>query len=76
MHKPVRSPYGHVYEQDTILKWLEKNGNICPFTGKSLNKNDLKQDIDLEKEISQWQVQRLMNMNVFKADKEDDLYSF
>lgn len=76
LHNPLRSPYGHVFEKDTIIRWLDENGNTCPITGKPLKPEDLKQDPELEKSINQWQIQRLMKMNVIKVDKEDDLYSF
>lgn len=58
------------------MRWLNENGNTCPITGKILNPDDLKKDPELEKSINQWQIQRLMKMNVIKVDKEEDLYKF
>lgn len=76
MRKPMKSPYGQVFEKDTIEKWLKENGNTCPITGKPLKIGDLKYDEELSKRITQWQIEKVMNMNVLKVDNEDELYDF
>lgn len=76
MRKPMKSPYGQVFEKDTIEKWLKENGNTCPITGKPLKSEDLKYDEELSKRITQWQIEKVMNMNVLKVENEDELYDF
>eukprot|EP00755_Sulcionema_specki_P033076 Sspe_Gene.20320::Locus_7448_Transcript_1_1_Confidence_1.000_Length_2122::g.20320::m.20320 len=70
---PVVSPYGHVYERDTIEQWLAKMGSTCPFTGKPLGKDDLKRDDALAIEIANWHIKEQMKTNV---EDELDLYDF
>lgn len=76
MKKPMKSPYGQVYENDTIVKWLKENGNTCPITGKPLKIEDLIYDEELSKKINKWQIERIMSMNVLKVDNENELYDF
>ena len=54
MKDPVTSPYGHTYERKVVLKWIRKNGKVCPFTGKSLEASDLKANALLQWEILYW----------------------
>jgi len=34
MSDPVRSIFGHYYERSVIDNWIQKQGHICPMTGK------------------------------------------
>ena len=50
MRNPYSSKYGHSYEYDAIVKWIESN-NTCPKTRKTLTKNDLVVNISLKNSI-------------------------
>ena len=56
MTQPVRSPYGHVFEKQTIEAWLQQNGEKCPMTGKPLTSADLELDVEMRKEITAYHV--------------------
>eukprot|EP00605_Chrysophyceae_sp_TOSAG23-4_P001154 GSChrysophyteH1.ASY1.ANO1.1261.1 assembled CDS len=56
MQQPVKSPYGHVFEQQTIEVWFQQQGSICPLTGTPLTSSDLKPMPELAEEILQYQL--------------------
>jgi len=71
---PVRSPYGQVFEKDTIEMWLRQQGNVCPITGKPLSPEDLTLDRALQNEIMHVMVQQTMAARSHEA--ETDMYDF
>eukprot|EP00756_Hemistasia_phaeocysticola_P024398 Hpha_TRINITY_DN15948_c2_g3::TRINITY_DN15948_c2_g3_i2::g.71103::m.71103 len=73
MKDPVRSPHGHVFERETILKWLDSAGSTCPITGKSLMKSDLEDDMGLRADIASWHIQEQVKVN---DEDEFDVYDF
>lgn len=70
MKNPVSSPYGHTFEKEDILRWLEQNGSVCPITGKSLTADQLKPNAKVAALVMQRIVQESMKNN------DDDLYNF
>eukprot|EP01065_Artemidia_motanka_P048814 TRINITY_DN796_c0_g2_i1.p1 TRINITY_DN796_c0_g2~~TRINITY_DN796_c0_g2_i1.p1 ORF type:complete len:620 (+),score=198.50 TRINITY_DN796_c0_g2_i1:222-2081(+) len=73
MKDPVRSPHGHVFERETIMKWLESAGSTCPFTGKPMASGDLQDDLDLRAAIASWHIKESMQAN---DEDEFDVYDF
>eukprot|EP01065_Artemidia_motanka_P048815 TRINITY_DN796_c0_g2_i2.p1 TRINITY_DN796_c0_g2~~TRINITY_DN796_c0_g2_i2.p1 ORF type:complete len:612 (+),score=191.01 TRINITY_DN796_c0_g2_i2:255-2090(+) len=73
MKDPVRSPHGHVFERETIMKWLESAGSTCPFTAKPLSRSDLEDDLDLRAAIASWHIKESMQAN---DEDEFDVYDF
>lgn len=69
MKNPVTSPYGHTFEKEDILRWLEQNGSICPITGRNLSPGDLKTN----QSVAQMVIQRVVQESM---DQDDDLYNF
>ena len=47
LREPVRSPYGDVFERETIETWLRTLGSVCPITGRALRQEDLVPDDDV-----------------------------
>jgi hypothetical protein len=78
MDDPVSSPYGDVFEKEVIEEWLQKQGQICPISGKALSKDQLEPHTQLRQEISQWHIQQAMGKADAKEESkgEDDLYDF
>jgi len=73
MKDPVRSPHGHVFERETIMKWLESAGSMCPISGGSLSKGDLEDDLQLRSDIASWHIAEQCKVN----DEDDfDDYDF
>eukprot|EP01062_Namystynia_karyoxenos_P011390 TRINITY_DN14070_c0_g1_i1.p1 TRINITY_DN14070_c0_g1~~TRINITY_DN14070_c0_g1_i1.p1 ORF type:complete len:625 (+),score=249.77 TRINITY_DN14070_c0_g1_i1:106-1980(+) len=73
MKCPVKSPYGHHFEKETIEKWLSTAGSTCPFTGKPLTIKDLEDDHELHGTIMAWHIKEQMKTN----DEDDfDVYDF
>ena len=68
MKQPVRSPYGHVFEKESIENWIDQTGSSCPFTGKPLTLQDLHADEKLMHEITSWHIRAQAETN-----EEDDL---
>ena len=50
MKEPVVSKYGHHFEKQYIINWINENGT-CPITRKPLCEEDIEDDEDLEQEI-------------------------
>jgi hypothetical protein len=79
MDEPMKSPYGDVFEKGVIIEWLGAQGQICPITGKTLQKEQLEPHTKLRQEISQWHIQQAMSKagakEEGKADEEDE-YDF
>mmetsp|Transcript_82957 Transcript_82957/g.231423 ORF Transcript_82957/g.231423 Transcript_82957/m.231423 type:complete len:764 (+) Transcript_82957:106-2397(+) len=48
---PVRSPYGHLFEKNTLAKWIQNCGSVCPITGKPLRMEECAPDADMKKRI-------------------------
>lgn len=53
MNEPVKTKYGHTFENVCIKEWI-KNEKNCPITRKPLYKNDLKINNDLKNQIDNW----------------------
>jgi hypothetical protein len=74
LKNPIISPFGDVFEKDTITSWLSQNGAICPLSGKPLQLSDLKPAPEIQKEVMQYHIQEVMKMN--NPENEVDLYDF
>ena len=73
MKQPVRSPHGHVFERESIEKWIDQAGCTCPFTGKPLQLSDLEADVKLAHEITSWHIKEQAQEN---EEDELALYDF
>ncbi|CAL1134940.1 unnamed protein product [Cladocopium goreaui] len=51
---PVLSPYGHVFEEDTLKQWLTTCGSVCPITGKPLREEDCRADVTTQQKVLDW----------------------
>lgn len=58
MNEPVKTKYGHIFDKNSIEKWLEIKKS-CPLTRKCLNKNDYVLQNDLKKKIIIWKEKNL-----------------
>eukprot|EP00759_Apiculatamorpha_spiralis_P001331 PhF_6_TR1049/c0_g1_i1/m.2163 len=74
MKTPVVTPYGNVFENDTIQQWIAQNGCICPLSGKPLRPEDLKPATEIQKEIVQFHIKESLKLN--NPEDEADLYEF
>ena len=75
MKRAVVTPAGHRFERETIELWLERQGPVCPISGAALSADDLKDDLELQREISEFSVKRAVEaMRV--ADDAQDAYDF
>lgn len=63
-----------MFERDTIEKWLDRAGSVCPISGTTLMKADLVTDKALEARITQWHIQRALSRQA--QLEEEDLYDF
>ncbi|KAG7397109.1 Ankyrin repeat domain-containing protein 27 [Phytophthora boehmeriae] len=54
MKKPMRSPFGQVFERQVIEAWFRDFGNRCPLTGQPLTLQELVSDDKLQGEIREW----------------------
>ncbi|RLN68258.1 hypothetical protein BBJ29_000829 [Phytophthora kernoviae] len=54
MKKPLRSPFGQVFERQVIEAWFRDFGNRCPLTGQPLTLQELVSDDKLREEIHEW----------------------
>jgi len=70
MISPMRTPYGNVYEKETIELWLENNGSVDPLNGKVLKKTDLQLDGKLSERIKEWMFEQTCDSG------SNDLYEF
>jgi hypothetical protein len=50
MKDPVRTKYGHHFERQEIIKWIETYKS-CPLTRQPLTKSDLKEDPEFAREV-------------------------
>lgn len=75
MKNPVSSPYGHTFEQEAILGWLEQNGSVCPITGKPLSASQLVPNEAVRRKVMQQMVQMTMAAQP-QGPTDDDLYDF
>eukprot|EP00796_Vickermania_ingenoplastis_P000845 gene845-482_t len=69
MKNPVTSPYGHTFEKEDILRWLEQNGSVCPVTGKALTAAQLVPN----QAVAQMVIQKVVQESMMQ---DDDLYDF
>lgn len=61
MKNPCRGvPGGPVFERETLLLWLSKNGGLCPITRVPLDAANIIQDRELCLRISQWHISKAM----------------
>jgi len=51
---PVLSPYGHVFEEDTLKQWLTTCGSVCPITGKPVREEDCRADVTTQQKVLDW----------------------
>merc|ERR1712232_1380257 len=51
---PVRSPYGHVFERDTLELWLKRCGSVCPITGQELRLEECPEDRATARRVAAW----------------------
>ena len=73
MKNPVSSPYGHTFEKEAILSWLEQNGSVCPITGKPLTAAQLKPNEAVASKVLQQMVRQTM---ATQPAADDDMYNF
>lgn len=50
----LRSPYGHLFEKETLENWLSRCGSVCPITGKPLRVEDCEEDRGTERQVIDW----------------------
>ncbi|KEG13881.1 putative U-box domain protein [Trypanosoma grayi] len=74
MKKPVVSPYGHTFDQEAILAWLQQNGSVCPITGNVLTADALKPNKEVTAIIMKQVIQQ--SMSGYNQENEADLYDF
>jgi len=48
---PMRSPYGHLFEQKTLERWMQNCGSVCPVTQKPLRLEDCQPDPETKRRI-------------------------
>jgi len=48
---PVRSPYGHLFEQKTLDRWMKNCGSVCPVTQQPLRLEDCQPDQETKRRI-------------------------
>lgn len=51
---PVRSPYGHLFERETLENWVNMCGSICPLTGQPLRMEDCVEDRAVAHQVLEW----------------------
>jgi len=51
---PLRSPYGHVFEKDTLENWVRMCGSVCPITGQPLRLDDCQEDRAAAQQVLEW----------------------
>ena len=88
MRNPVRSPFGHIFERETILEWIRRCGTVCPVTNGTMSEKDLVPDKELANEIASFHIRQMWAANSSsssssssskKAEEEEDdedMYSF
>ena len=55
MKEPVRSlKSGTTFEKATIELWLATRGSVCPITGETLTREDLREDDELRSKIMRY----------------------
>jgi len=48
---PIRSPYGHLFEQKTLERWMQNCGSVCPVTQKPLRLEECQPDPETKRRI-------------------------
>jgi hypothetical protein len=51
---PLRSPYGHLFERDTLEHWMQMCGSVCPLTNQPLRLEDCVPDRAIEQQVLEW----------------------
>jgi len=51
---PLRSPYGHLFERETLEEWLSRCGSVCPITGQPLRLEECQEDRAIEHQVVEW----------------------
>jgi hypothetical protein len=51
---PLRSPYGHLFERETLEHWISMCGSVCPLTGQPLRLEDCPEDREVERQVLEW----------------------
>lgn len=54
MAVPLASPHGHVFEHETLVRWLSSCGSICPITGKPLREEDCEPAVEIQQKVLDW----------------------
>ncbi|CAK9055620.1 U-box domain-containing protein 12 [Durusdinium trenchii] len=66
---PMLSPYGHVFEQDTLKQWLATCGSVCPITGRALREEDCQVDGATQAKVRDWVKAARMSYKLKKQEK-------
>eukprot|EP00331_Platyophrya_macrostoma_P014543 CAMPEP_0176416634 /NCGR_PEP_ID=MMETSP0127-20121128/6452_1 /TAXON_ID=938130 /ORGANISM="Platyophrya macrostoma, Strain WH" /LENGTH=609 /DNA_ID=CAMNT_0017796725 /DNA_START=42 /DNA_END=1871 /DNA_ORIENTATION=+ len=74
MKNPMLSPYGQVFDRETIEMWLKQQGPVCPITGKPLSMDQLQVHKPLQQQIMQVVIQQ--SMQNYNQEDAADLYDF
>lgn len=51
---PVRSPYGHLFERETLEQWIGMCGSVCPVTGSPLRLEECAEDHAARRQVIEW----------------------
>lgn len=51
---PLRSPYGHLFEKETLENWVKMCGSMCPVTGQPLRIDDCSEDKVTAQQVLAW----------------------
>jgi hypothetical protein len=62
MNFPMISQFGHIYENDAILEWIEVGNGQCPFTRRILTVLDLQPYDELQKAMNDWRNQHNIDL--------------
>lgn len=55
LQHPVRTIYGHVFERNTLTRWLDgDNGDTCPITRRPLTVADVTYASDVAEAVHLW----------------------
>jgi F-box and WD-40 domain protein 7 len=75
MVDPLMSRYGHSYERDAILTWLETHGCLCPLTRQRMAVSDLIQNRALKSRIHVWFRCRGLSNHLYDDSIKDGMSS-
>ena len=61
LRDPVRTPYGDVFERETIETWLQTLGSVCPLTHEPLTLDDLEPDVEIAQRAMAYRLNGAVN---------------